>query len=97
MSRCWKEHSPVVCSQGVNAYARLNLSWSLMYKVLKWHMLTHLGLVARKPVFGVSDKASFKQVSSATETSWIIEISTAASLHMILSKMRITKALIRLR
>ena len=28
-----------------------------------------LGLVARKPVFGVSDKASFKTVSSATETS----------------------------
>ena len=28
-----------------------------------------MGLVARKPVFGVSDKASFKLVSSATETS----------------------------
>ena len=27
-----------------------------------------LGLVARKPVFGVPDKASFKPVSSATET-----------------------------
>ena len=27
-----------------------------------------MGLVARKPVFGVSDKASFKTVSSATET-----------------------------
>ena len=27
------------------------------------------GPVARKPVFGVSDKASFKPVSSATETS----------------------------
>ena len=26
-------------------------------------------IVARKPVFGVSDKASFKAVSSATETS----------------------------
>ena len=35
-----------------------------------------------KPVFGVSDKASFKLVSSATET----------SLHMILSKKRITGA-----
>ena len=29
----------------------------------------YMGLVARKPVFGVSDKASFKTVSSATETS----------------------------
>ena len=28
-----------------------------------------MGLVARKPVFGFSDKASFKPVSSATETS----------------------------
>ena len=29
----------------------------------------YLGLDATKPVFGVSDKASFKTVSSATETS----------------------------
>ena len=29
---------------------------------------SHLGLVARKPVFGVSDKASFKPNSTATET-----------------------------
>ena len=56
-----------------------------------------LGTVARKPVFGVSDKASFKPVSSATETSWKIEISPVASFHMILFKKRITKALIRLR
>ena len=28
-----------------------------------------LGLVARKPVFGVSDKASFNPISSATQTS----------------------------
>ena len=28
-----------------------------------------IGLVARKPVIGVSNKASFKPVSSATETS----------------------------
>ena len=29
----------------------------------------HMGCDARKPFFGVSDKASFKPVSSATETS----------------------------
>ena len=29
----------------------------------------HLGLVARKPVFGVSDKVRFKPACSATETS----------------------------
>ena len=31
-------------------------------------LLCYMGLVARKPVFGVSHKASFKTVSSATET-----------------------------
>ena len=31
--------------------------------------MDHMGLVARKPVFRVSAKASFKPVSSATETS----------------------------
>ena len=56
-----------------------------------------IGLVATKPVFGVSDKASFKPVSSATGTSQKIEILPVASLHMILSTKRITKGLIRLR
>ena len=56
-----------------------------------------MGCVATKPVFGVSDKASFKPVSSATETSYKIEISLVGSLHTVLSKKRITKALIRLR
>ena len=49
-------------------------------------------LVARKPVFRVSDKASFKPVSLATETSKKIEISPVESLPMILSKKQITKA-----
>ena len=44
-----------------------------------------------------SDKAGLKPVSSATETSCNIEISLEASLYMILSNQRITKALIRLR
>ena len=45
---------------------------------------TYTGLVARKPVYGVSEKASFKPVSTATETSQKIETSPKASLHMIL-------------
>ena len=57
----------------------------------------YLGLVSRKHVFGVSDEASFKPVSSATEISHIVEISPFANLHMIRFKKRITKALIRLR
>ena len=56
-----------------------------------------MGLDATKPVFGVSDKASYKPVSSSTVTSKNIEISLEASLDMILSTKRITKALIRLR
>ena len=44
-----------------------------------------MGLVTTKPVFGVSDKARLKPVSSATETSYNIEISLQASLDMILS------------
>ena len=30
--------------------------------------LQHMGLVVRKPVFGVSEKSSFKPASSATQT-----------------------------
>ena len=60
-----------------------------------------MGLVATKPgtkpVFRVSDKVKFKPVSSATGTSQKMEISPVASLHMIISTKRITKALIRLR
>ena len=56
-----------------------------------------MGLVATKPVFGVSDKARLKPACSATETSSKFETSLAVSLDMILSKKRIAKALIRLR
>ena len=57
----------------------------------------YMCLVTRKPVFVVFDKVSLKPFSPATETSYKIEISPVASLHIILSKNRITKALIRLR
>ena len=33
------------------------------------HLAYNMGLDAKKPVYGVSDKMSFKPVSSATETS----------------------------
>ena len=52
---------------------------------------SHLGLATRKPVFGVSDKARLKPVSSATWTSYKFEISLVAILDMILSNKRITK------
>ena len=56
-----------------------------------------MGLDVRKPVFCVFEKARLKPVSSATETSYKIEISLVASLHMILSKKRIINALTSLR
>ena len=56
----------------------------------------HMGLVATKPVFRVSNKVRFKPACSATETSYKIEISLVASYDMVHSKKRITKALIRL-
>ena len=56
-----------------------------------------MGLVMRKPVFGVSDKMRFKPASSATETSQKIEIALEASLDMIVSNTPITKVLIRQR
>ena len=71
------------------------------FRILKASIVTpdlyQMSLVATKPVYRVSDKAIFKPVSSATETSWKIEISPVASLHMVLFKKRISKALIRLR
>ena len=66
-------------------------------------MATYLTLVMvigprqETPVSGVSEKASFKPVSSATQTGYEIEILLVASLHTILSTKRVTKALIRLR
>ena len=55
-----------------------------------------LGLVLTKPVFGVSVKARLKPVSLAPETSYNIEMLLEASLCMVHSNQRITKALIRL-
>ena len=61
------------------------------------NMKFKMGRDATKPIFKISDKLRFKPACSATETSWKVETSLAASLDMILSKKRITKMLIRLR
>ena len=57
------------------------------------HLLFHIkqfqiimGRAARKPVFGVSDKARLKPASLAIHTSKNIETCSVANLHMILSK-----------
>ena len=80
------------------------VTWQyILSSKMKMMVGTVWALVARKPVVGVSDKASCKPVFSATETSYKkIESSPVASLHvaslhMIFSKNRIPKALIRLR
>ena len=72
-------------------------SWTLGYD--RWlHMYFLNGPCREKTCFkGVFEKARLKPVSSATETSKIIEISLEVSLYIILSSKRITKALISLR
>ena len=57
----------------------------------------HLVLFVTKPIFGVSEKARLKPISSATDTSYKTEISHVANFDIVLYKTRITKALIRLR
>ena len=44
------------------------VSLRLHQKLFMRFLLTNLGSIATKPVFGVSDKVSFRPVSSATET-----------------------------
>ena len=56
-----------------------------------------MGSVATKPVFGVSYKVRSKPECSATGTSYKVESLLVACFDMVLSKKRITKALIRLR
>ena len=57
--------------------------------------VNHLSPDSRKPVFGASEKARLKPVSSATENRQISEILLEASLDMIPSSKRKIKALIR--
>ena len=72
------------------------LHTNCMYFIFQELRIHYMGLVARKPVFGVSEKETLKPVSSALEASWKIEMLLVASLYMILSKTQITKAWIRL-
>ena len=76
--------------------ANLSLSMLLCKKKISWTSWNHLGLVATKPVFGVSDKARLKPACPATETSKKITILLIASLDVIVFKKRIIKALISL-
>ena len=52
-------------------WKKAEMIWALSWENLFW---------------GISNKASFKPVSSATENSWKIEISPVASLHVTLQK-----------
>ena len=51
-------------------------------------------LITRKPVFGVCDQVRLKPACSTTETSWRLQISDIETRDIILSRQRITKALI---
>ena len=55
-----------------------------------------MGLLAKKPAFEVSEKASFKPASSAAQTGCKNENSPVACLHLIFYTKLITMAVIRL-
>ena len=83
----------------ISFYLKLKHSYPSRWFTWIWEKslyLLFMGLEVTKPVFGVSNKVRHKPVSSATETSYKIEILLVASLDMILSNKRKTKALIRL-
>ena len=62
-----------------NFYVREESLSSKLFEML------YMGCDARKPVFGVSDKVTFKPACSASKTSYGTEISHVASLDMTLS------------
>ena len=82
MSNCWKSHALAQlidgkernkkeCKKKRNTYPYLSyLSFKIEVQLLLPADITlHMGLVARKPVLGVSGKARLKPASPATETS----------------------------
>ena len=89
MSCSRTQHSDSVESRALQSQVYQSTTEPLQFSMM--------GIFARKPVFGVS----FKQVSNRSpqlqRLSRKIEISSVPSLHMQLSKTRITKVLIRLR
>ena len=93
MPHCWKSH---VAAHVINRGKLTAGKFRSVTPVLS-RAVVYMGHDARKPVFGVSDKVSFKPFSSATKTSKKFEILLVASLDMILYNKRITKALIRMR
>ena len=68
---------------------QMTINWTgceyWQHQVIDSQPFYHMGLAARKPVIGVSYKARLKPVSSATGTSYKVEILLEASLDMILS------------
>ena len=78
-SRKWRNHCRFT-DVGKSHPSREFLTWLIIIHVQslrktkfsqiisEFTVSKHLGLIARKPVFGVADKASFKPVSSTTET-----------------------------
>ena len=68
-----------------------------LYKNNHFQIPIHMSFVTRKPVFGISDQVRLKPACSVTEVSQRLEISYTETRGIILSRQRITKALIRLR
>ena len=63
-----------------------------------WQLLKdRQSLVTRKPVFQVCDQVRLKPACAATATTYSLQIAAIACRHIILSRQRTTKMLIRLR
>ena len=75
---------------------------TIVLQYISFHEANYCDVYYNRPrrgetcLFGVSDKARLKPVSSAIETSQKIELSPVASLDMILLKQQTTKVLISL-
>ena len=78
----------------VETYDPVTHEWNLL-PGMTTPRLVNLSHVTRKPVFRVCDQLRLKQPCSATETTWSCNFDFA-SIYIILSRLRTTKAPIRL-
>ena len=73
-----------------------DMVWTVFFGQGEKSQLFFMSLIMRKPVFGVCDQDRLNPVCAVTETRPRLEISDEETRGIILSRQRITKALIRL-
>ena len=78
-------------------FSMMNTSLEKRELITSRYVISYMSHVTRKSVFGVCDQIRLKLACSASEASYSLEIWGFASIGIILSKQRTTKALVRLR